>query len=125
MTSSEDTFDMSDEVFEESETKSGGKGNAFNDDEFNDERRTPSGYPGFKPPREALQMYALENDYFQENNERKTVEDDTDGWKSYKIEDNDFDESIVHKVSRLLYEAIVLSISFGDILRKSFFFVWF
>lgn len=43
--------------------------------------------------------YALENDYFQKNNEHTNDGDDIDGWKSYKIEDNDFDETIVHKVS--------------------------
>lgn len=47
--------------------------------------------------------YALENDYFQENNERKHEGEDIDGWKSYKIEDNDFDETIVHKVSFIMY----------------------
>lgn len=101
MTSSDDTFDMSDDVFEESETQTVGK-KALNVDEWNDERTaSPTGYPGFKPPKEALRMYALENDYFQEN-ERKADGDDTDGWKSYKIEDNDFDESIVHKVSTII-----------------------
>lgn len=105
MASSEDTFDMSDDVFEESEAQTettGGK-KALNVNEWNDERTaSPTGYPGYKPPKEALRMYALENDYFQENNERKTDEVDGDGWSSYKIEDNDFDESIVHKVSTVL-----------------------
>lgn len=100
MTSSEDTFDMSDDVFEESDAQTVGK-KALNVDELNDERTaSPAGYPGYKPPKEALAMYALENDYFQENNERKP--DDVDGWKSYTIEDNDFDESIVHKVSTII-----------------------
>lgn len=105
MTSTDDTFDMSDDVFEESDiesTKSQNYGKkALNVDGLNDERTaSPTGYPGYKPPKEALRMYALENDYFQENNERKNEgDDDVDGWKSYKIEDNDFDESIVHKVS--------------------------
>lgn len=96
---------MSDEVFEESDietTKSQTCGKkALNvSDLVNDERTaSPTGYPGYKPPKEALRMYALENDYFQENNERQNVpDDDLDGWKSYTIEDNDFDESIVHKV---------------------------
>lgn len=99
MTSSEDTFDMSDEVFEECDTQTVGK-KALIVDGISDERTaSPTGYPGYKPPKEALRMYALENDYFQERNERKSSGDDVDGWKSYKIEDNDFDESIVHKVS--------------------------
>ncbi len=103
MTSSEDTFDMSDEVFEEADTQNTGK-KALNVDEWSDERTaSPTGYPGYKPPKEALRMYALENDYFQVNNERKNEGEDIDGWKSYTIEDNDFDESIVHKVSYIIY----------------------
>lgn len=102
MTSSEDTFDMSDDVFEESDAQTVCK-KALNVDELNDERTaSPTGYPGYKPPKEALRMYALENDYFQESTERKNEPDNVDGWKSYKIEDNDFDESIVHKVSTII-----------------------
>lgn len=53
MTSSEDTFDMSDDVFEESDTQTVGN-RALNVDEWNSDR---TGYPGYKPPKEALQMY--------------------------------------------------------------------
>ncbi|KAG4077569.1 hypothetical protein HA402_002996 [Bradysia odoriphaga] len=89
MTSSDDTFDMSDDVFEEPDTHNVGK-RALNVGEFYDQRTaSPTGYPGFKPPKEALRMYALENDGGEENH--------TDGWKSYKIEDGDFDETVVHK----------------------------
>lgn len=94
MTSSDDTFDMSDDVFEEPDAQNVGK-RALNVGEFYDERTaSPSGYPGYKPPKEALRMYALEND---------DTENDTDGWKSYKIEDSDFDETIVHKVRTAIY----------------------
>lgn len=57
MTSSEDTFDMSDDVFEESVTQTAGN-KALNVDEWNSDRTaSPTGYPGYKPPKEALQMY--------------------------------------------------------------------
>lgn len=83
---------------------------------------SPTGYPGYKPPKEALQMYAFENEYFQvdrdgtdavrknhakaEAAETKETDDDCnagDGWQSYQIEDT-FDESIIHKVSDFLCE---------------------
>lgn len=66
---------------------------------------SPTGYPGYKPPKEALRLYALENEYFQEQKnttDHKNTDDnnDIDGWKSYNIEeDNGFDESIIHKVN--------------------------
>lgn len=81
---------------------------------------SPTGYPGYKPPKEALQMYAFENEYFQvdrdgaaavkkdqqlqrtestvETNEAGEQCPEGDGWQSYHIEDA-FDESIIHKVS--------------------------
>lgn len=59
---------------------------------------SPTGYPGYKPPREAVRMYAMCADYFK-NKKEVTKEDVDDGWKSYKIEDDDaFDDSVVHKV---------------------------
>lgn len=101
MTSSDDTFDMSDDVFEEPAAMNVGK-KALNVDGFYDDERTasPTGYPGYKPPKEALRMYALENE-----------ENDTDGWKSYKIEDSDFDETLVHKVStNRTYRCVLFSL---------------
>lgn len=88
---------------------------------------SPTGYPGYKPPAEALRMYAYENDgeYFhpspvkldkrktaaatvtsaggeQPNKEAGDGADDSDtgdGWKSYTIEDDSgFDENVIHKV---------------------------
>lgn len=96
--------------------------------EANADIRTPSptGYPGFKPPKEALQMYAMENEYFQVDrdgaaavkkqqklneeiltNEADEESNEGDGWQSYHIEDT-FDDSIIHKVCTLLH----LTVSF-------------
>lgn len=79
---------------------------------------SPTGYPGFKPPKEALQMYAYETEYFQVDrdgaaairkqqqqhiessiapNEADEESNEGDGWQSYRIEDS-FDDSIIHKV---------------------------
>ncbi|XP_059615314.1 ras-related protein Rab-37 isoform X3 [Phlebotomus argentipes] len=82
---------LSDEVFEDESAaryKINKNSNLNVDDE---EFRTPSpsGYPGYKPPAEALRMYGLENGV------------ENDDWKSYKIEDDDntkeFDENLTHK----------------------------
>ncbi|XP_037940656.1 ras-related protein Rab-26-like isoform X2 [Teleopsis dalmanni] len=56
---------------------------------------TSSGYPGYRPPREALQMYAFEDG-----------DDYDDGWRSYRYDEVDmypqpqqqpFDDTINHK----------------------------
>lgn len=74
---------------------------------------SPTGYPGYKPPAEALRMYAYDDEYFHptdnETSKRKDVSnrkiekkddsDNGDGWKSYTLEDDSgFDENIIHKV---------------------------
>lgn len=68
--------------------------------------QAPSGYPGYRPPREALQMYALEDAGY-------TIEDYDDGWRSYHYDEvgmfqqpvhhqPPFDDTVNHKVSELL-----------------------
>lgn len=124
---------MSDDVFEDSpgiyksklNQNENLRGFDGTDGDTADQRYTPSptGYPGYKPPKEALRMYAMENEYFYDPNQFSgkkkhrngsggsgdggnttmvtTVGDCDDGWKSYPIEeDNSFDESIVHKVKK-------------------------
>lgn len=74
---------------------------------------SPTGYPGYKPPPEALRMYAYDDEYFHpadneitkrkdvssKNTDKKDDSDNGDGWKSYTIEDDSgFDENIIHKV---------------------------
>lgn len=92
---------MSDDVFEASDNHK----NALAIGEIDPlTAASPSGYPGYKPPKEALRMYAMENDYFTEPTKSKVAQqndgDEFDGWQSYKIDDGDnvFDENIVHKV---------------------------
>ncbi|XP_055690460.1 ras-related protein Rab-37 isoform X3 [Lutzomyia longipalpis] len=82
---------LSDEVFED-ETATRYKINKnSNLDAADVDFRTssPTGYPGYKPPAEALRMYGLENG----------IEDDD--WRSFKIEEDDntkeFDENLTHK----------------------------
>lgn len=106
-----DTDSLSDDVFEE-DGHPNPKYIYHNNDGLNInepllEDRTPSpthGYPGYKPPKEALRMYALETEYFREKKEprgaRASNGGTEDGWTSYQIEeDNAFDDSVVHKVS--------------------------
>lgn len=86
-----------------------------------DLRISTSGYPGYTPPLEALQLYARDDaeEYYQPDRDGaaatqrlaaaaetestklsdEATETDTeiDGWKSYQLEDT-FDESVVHKV---------------------------
>lgn len=64
---------MSDDVFEDDTTDIKSRLDYNHDDGLhigpNDlDFRTPSptGYPGFKPPREALRLYALQSEYFNE-----------------------------------------------------------
>lgn len=63
---------------------------------------SPSGYPGYKPPREALQFYALDPDVEYERRNRDYY--DEDGWRSYQYDDQEnecsrlFDPTISHKV---------------------------
>lgn len=74
--------------------------------QLRDNHRTPSpsGYPGYKPPREALQMYAFDHDLSERASRYNDDEDDYDdyesGWKSYKYEDFEppFDDTVNHKV---------------------------
>lgn len=62
----------------------------------------PSGYPGYRPPREALQFYGLDPDVETERRNRDYY--DNDGWRSYQYEDGEnectrlFDPTISHKV---------------------------
>lgn len=67
---------------------------------------TTTGYPGYRPPREALQMYALEDAGY-------TIEDYDDGWRSYHYDEvgmyqqpvhhqPPFDDTVNHKVCNLL-----------------------
>lgn len=57
---------------------------------------SPTGYPGYKPPREAVRLYGMVNDYFKKDVKK---EDTDDGWKSYKIDDEEpFDDTVLHKV---------------------------
>lgn len=84
---------LSDEVFEDEATGRYkiNKNSNLNVEDEDFRTPSPSGYPGYKPPAEALRMYGIENGV-QEN----------DDWKSYKIEDDDntkeFDENLTHKV---------------------------
>lgn len=117
---------MSDDVFEESDVEKsnfikkqsfGGNGHVMAEKALSVtkpakalvEQHTPSptGYPGYKPPKEALRMYAYENEYFEESNDShptntsNAVDDNDagDGWKSFHIEeDSSFDENVIHKV---------------------------
>lgn len=104
---------MSDDVFEDQEiTEARAVSNNIKrqtdelhirnpDDENYFRTPSPTGYPGYKPPREALKLYALQSEYFIENKmydnlgdeeegdghkETRRVEnfDDDDGWKAYK-----------------------------------------
>ncbi|XP_055707786.1 ras-related protein Rab-37 isoform X2 [Phlebotomus papatasi] len=83
---------LSDEVFEDEATGRYkiNKNSNLNVEDEDFRTPSPSGYPGYKPPAEALRMYGIENGV-QEN----------DDWKSYKIEDDDntkeFDENLTHK----------------------------
>lgn len=98
---------ISDDVFEESNKNR----NILTIEEIEKRNASPTGYPGFKPSKEALRMYAMENDYFTEpsekelNHMKRNDEENFDGWQSYKIEDeeNAFDENIVHKVCVKLF----------------------
>lgn len=90
---------------------------------------SPSGYPGYTPSREALQMYACDNaeEYFQPDRDgvaartaaaaatvskgltlgvEEVTDVEVDGWKSYELEDS-FDDSIVHKV---IFSSVALQI---------------
>ncbi|XP_061392950.1 ras-related protein Rab-26 [Musca vetustissima] len=51
--------------------------------------QAPSGYPGYRPPREALQMYALEDAGY-------TIEDYDDGWRSYHYDEVGMFQQPVH-----------------------------
>lgn len=124
---------MSDEVFEDADTTAArstyhngksktvilGVPKALAEASADVRTPSPTGYPGFKPPKEALQMYAFETEYFQVDrdgaeavkkqqlqreeslnaqNESADVEsNEGDGWQSYRIEDT-FDDNIIHKV---------------------------
>lgn len=117
---------MSDDVFEDPETQAKreerSKHNDYNDYYFQPtsralrvkeqekEHRTPSpsGYPGYKPPKEALQMYAVDSDNYYGDGEAEdssvvpqyNQDEVDDGWKSYRIDDDDdVYDGIVHKVS--------------------------
>lgn len=92
-----DTDSLSDDVFEEDSMlnpkhfyQNTDTGLNVSDNVFLDERTpSPSGYPGYKPAREALQLYGLSTDAMH----------DDEGWKSFQIEeDKHFDDSIIHKV---------------------------
>lgn len=97
---------MSDDVFEESDKNK----NILTIEEIEERNASPTGYPGYKPPKEALRMYAMENDYFTKESTKNDSnhlnnmndEENFDGWQSYKIDDkdNEFDENIVHKVCK-------------------------
>lgn len=86
--------------------------------------KTPSpthGYPGFKPPKKALRMYALATDYFQEKKDpresRASVGSGDDDWTSYRIEDdNTFDETVVHKVGFVSW----ISLSINTFLKSMY-----
>lgn len=83
---------MSDDVFEEPPAVLN-----IDQDEIMLRTPSPSGYPGYRPPVEALRLYALQADINEEST--KIQDGDDDGWKSYKLEDeNPFDENLLHKV---------------------------
>ncbi|XP_013110677.2 ras-related protein Rab-26 isoform X1 [Stomoxys calcitrans] len=50
---------------------------------------TTTGYPGYRPPREALQLYALEDAGY-------TIEDYDDGWRSYHYDEVGMYQPPVH-----------------------------
>lgn len=63
-----------------------------------------TGYPGYRPPVKALQMYALEDAVFHGDGDDDEYED---GWRSYRYEEvgmycqppqPPFDDTINHKV---------------------------
>ncbi|XP_055845216.1 ras-related protein Rab-26 isoform X1 [Episyrphus balteatus] len=127
----DDTSSMSDDVFEDPETTARRieekRSQEYQEQEteldtantlkteIEDAHRTPSpsGYPGYHPPREALQLYGLKADTDMVLNTitrrnaggivKQTIEDDDldDGWKSYRYEEEDegpvFDDTINHK----------------------------
>lgn len=99
-----DTDSLSDDVFEEDGHPNPkfiyhkNDGLNINEALIDDRTPSPTGYPGYKPPKEALRLYALETDYFKEK-KATGREEGTDDWKSYKIdEDAAFDDTVVHKV---------------------------
>lgn len=65
---------------------------------------SPSGYPGYKPPREALQLYGMDPDVEYERRNRDYYDEYEDGWRSYQYDDDEnecsrlFDPTISHKV---------------------------
>lgn len=92
-----DTDSLSDDVFEEDSMlnpknfyQNTDTGLNISDSVFLDERTpSPTGYPNYRPPKEALQLYGLKAGQIHGD----------EGWQSYKIEeDNTFDDSVVHKV---------------------------
>lgn len=72
--------------------------------------RTPTpthGYPGFKPHKDALRLYAFKDSRGSRGSNGTTE----DGWASYRIEeDTTFDESVVHKVSEMSTKPLYISI---------------
>uniref|UniRef100_A0A1B0B5L3 Ras-related protein Rab-26 n=1 Tax=Glossina palpalis gambiensis TaxID=67801 RepID=A0A1B0B5L3_9MUSC len=119
----DDASSMSDDVFEDAETtqkrlEESRKYNFHTNNDLGQTRGTvyygdgavasteycrshsPSGYPGYRPPREALQLYALEDAVY-------TVDDYDDGWRSYHYDEvgmqpapmhlQPFDDTVNHK----------------------------
>lgn len=67
---------------------------------FTDERSpSPTLYPGSKPPKDGLRKPTNTNNGKAGASACNDGNDDDDGWKSYKIEDDSmFDENFLHKV---------------------------
>ncbi|GAB0091736.1 ras-related protein Rab-26 [Sergentomyia squamirostris] len=109
---------LSDEVFED-ETSTKYKINKHSNLNVDDEEfrtSSPTGYPGYKPPAEALRMYGLENG------------EDSD-WRSYKIEEDDntkeFDENLTHKTillgdSGVGKTSLLVQYNFGEFRQGAF-----
>lgn len=99
-----DTDSLSDEVFEEDHPNPkyvyhNNDGLDIHEPLPDEQTPSPTGYPGYKPPKEALRLYALETDYFKGKKAQPEGGDTEDGWRSYQIEeDNAFDDTVVHKV---------------------------
>lgn len=65
---------------------------------------SPSGYPGYKPSKEALRFYDVDSEHINVETDDgdqnlNNFEKNEDGWQSYKIEEDiNFDENFAHKV---------------------------
>ncbi|XP_054735064.1 ras-related protein Rab-26 isoform X2 [Anastrepha obliqua] len=116
----DDASSMSDDVFEDPETtqrrleetvrhrvdfgaSGGGSSGLGSSIGGSSSKACSTGYPGYRPPVKALQMYALEDAVFHEDIDQGEYED---GWRSYRYDEvgmytqppqQPFDDTVNHK----------------------------